>query len=320
MEVYACYNTNEDIRNQSSSGGIYALIAQAVIKNNGAVFAVCYDDKFETEHRKITSIEELNQTFGSKYVPSKLHGTFQEVKNCLIEGQTVLFVGTPCQCAGLKCFLGQEYENLWLIDLVCHGVPSKAVWRQYLKELEDDQIISINMRDKSLGWSEWNYNWSIKYKNGDTKIIHRSQVLFMQGFEKDYYLRPSCYECNFKGLNRCTDITIGDYWGVWKEDPNMDDGKGTSIIIIHSEKGRMIMESIKKNIKIIKTDIHKVIEYNPSIIESAMLTTKRKLFFKKFKSNKTLKHIIKDLSKTDIRVKLKNKFKNIILKLSTQSN
>ena len=313
MEVYACYNKNIEIRELSSSGGIFALIAQLVIDDGGVVFAVCYDENFETEHRKITSMEMLLPSLGSKYVPSRLSDTFESVRKHLMANQRVLFVGTPCQCAGLKQFLGQEYEKLWLIDLICHGVPSKVAWRKYLEGVSGTQLEAINMRDKSLGWSDWKYDWILQYRDGNKKIIPQNQISFMQGFVKDFYLRPSCYECHFKGMDRITDITIGDYWGVWKEQPEMDDNKGTSIVMIHSEKGKMMLEYIKKYIRVSKTEIEKVLRYNPSIIESAKITDKRKLFFEKMKTEETFENIMQELTNHGKRRNVIMKIKNILL-------
>lgn len=146
MEVYACYNKNDEIRRKSSSGGVFALLAEEILNSKGAVFAVCYDENYETVHKKITSLDMLSEGLGTKYIQSRLRGTFEEVRCCLMEEQKVLFVGTPCQCAGLKAFLGNEYENLYLVDLICHGVPSRMAWRKYLEELEIESIESINMR------------------------------------------------------------------------------------------------------------------------------------------------------------------------------
>lgn len=316
MEIYACYNKDERIRRESSSGGVFALFAEEILNDGGVVFSVCYDKDFETIHKKITSMEMLRPSLGSKYIQSKLLNTFKELKNCLLSEQKVLFVGTPCQCAGLKAFLGQEFEKLWLIDLVCHGVPSKVAWRKYLKDISDEDIDTINMRDKTSGWSEWNYSWSVRYKNGKNFIIPQDKVSFMQGFVRDYYLRPSCYECYFKGVNRISDITIGDYWGVWDVQPNMDDDKGTSIVIVHSDKGQNLLNQINGKLKISEADVENVIKYNPSIVESAKKTQKREKFFERIKSKESFGDIIEDLMKVDKSNTLLSRMKVICNSLS----
>lgn len=309
MKAYACYNKQEEIRKLSSSGGVFALLATAIIDAGGIVFAVCYDENFETEHREITSLENLIPSLGSKYIPSRLSDTFKKVQNYLINGKRILFVGTPCQCVGLKRFLGQEYDDLWLIDLVCHGVPSKIAWRKYLEEIDGMQLKAINMRDKTMGWTEWKYNWSLLYKDGSKKIIPQNQVSFMRGFVKDIYLRPSCYECCFKGANRVSDITIGDYWGVWNEQPEMDDNKGISLVIIHTDKGNVLLNCIRDCMQISKVSFDKVVRYNPSIMESAKVTEKRKLFFEKIKSAERFETIIKDLTEDSLEKKILGNFK-----------
>ena len=315
MEIYACYNKNEEVRKKSSSGGIFSLLAEEILNNQGVIFAVCYDENYETVHRKITSLHMLNSSLGAKYLQSRLGKTFAEVKKCLLEKRRVLFVGTPCQCAGLNAFLGKEFENLWLVDLVCHGVPSRVAWRKYLRELGCTQIKSINMRDKTTGWSEWNYNWKIKYKDGKETIIPQCEVPFMKGFVKDFYLRPSCYECCFKSLDRDVDITLGDYWGVWKSQPDMDDNKGTSVVMIHTDKGGKLFEQIKNRARISKANIETVVKYNPSILENASKTEKRREFFEKLKTDGMFKDIVSDLEKTDRRNAVFYKIRNICKRL-----
>lgn len=314
MEVYACFNKDEDIRKQSSSGGIFALIAKKILDDNGIVYAVCYDEKFETRHEKIESNEALVSSLGSKYIPSKLNDTFENIRKNLSIDKKILFVGTPCQCMGLKRFLGKNYENLVMIDFICHGVPSKIAWRKYLEEISGTELRFINMRDKTLGWSEWKYNWLLEYKNGNRKIIPQENISFMKGFVKNFYLRPSCYQCCFKGIKRTTDITIGDCWGIWKEKPEIDDNKGTSVVIINSEKGKIIFEKIKNNILLYEADVNKVIKYNPSIIESAKISKSRELFFKKIKTKKSFENIIKFLIKYEEKNNIKNRIKKFLLK------
>ncbi len=317
MEVYACYNKNEETRRKSSSGGVFALLAEKMLDDHGVVFAVCYDKNHETIHKKITSLGMLDLSLGAKYIQSRLSGTFKEVRHCLLAGQKVLFVGTPCQCAGLKAFLGKEFENLYLIDLICHGVPSRVAWRKYLEELGCENIESINMRDKTTGWSEWNYDWKIRYKNESELIILQNHVPFMKGFVKDFYLRPSCHKCCFKGMERDSDITLGDYWGVWKVQPDMDDNKGTSVVLIHTDKGKNLLERITDELKISKADVEAIIEYNPSILESASETKKRQKFFEKVKTDTTFTCIIEDLDQVNRGVDILAKIKNICKRFRT---
>ena len=283
-KFYACYNRNEEIRMKSSSGGIYSLIAEKIIQEKGVIFAACYDENLEVVHRKIVSLEGLEESRGSKYVSSKLGDTFLDIKKEIEIGNKVLFVGTPCQCEGLLSFLQGKTNNLLCIDFVCHGVPGRNAWRAYLDSLRRMKIEpqKINMRDKSTGWSRYRYSWRIKDKNGKEVYQLQNENTFMKGFVRDLYLRPSCLKCQFKGVVRKTDITMGDYWGCWNTQPSMDDDKGTSLILIHTDKGMKIFESIKDDIVCESATEENAVKYNPSIIKSSLRCSEgeRKYFVK----------------------------------------
>ena len=310
-KAYACWNIKEEERRYSSSGGIYVLLAKEIIKNNGVIFAVCYDEKFEAVHMQIELEEDLFQSMGSKYMPSKLNDTFISVKRILLQGRQVMFVGTPCQCAGLKKYIGEKDDNLICIDMVCHGVPSRSVWRNYLQNLDKNKLLEyLNMRDKSSGWSRYQYSWKMKYKDDTEKVILQENIPFMKGFTMDFYLRPSCYECQFKGINRSADITLGDFWGAWEMQPEMDDNKGTSLILIHSRKGERLIEKISSNLKIQEVDIEAAVKYNPSIIKSPLKSPQRRIFFQKMKSEDNIEKIITEITKQKLidRIIIKSKY------------
>ncbi len=314
-EAYACFSKHTDSRNQSSSGGIYALLAEKVIKDNGIVFAVCYDEKFETIHKEISTLKEVVLSLGSKYTPSRLNDTFRRVKECIKEGHKVLFVGTPCQCEGLRSYINKEYENLICVDFVCHGVPSRNVWRRYLESINSDgNLTSLNMRDKSSGWSKFQYSWRFQYGENNAITIPQSQISYMRGFISDYYLRPSCYECRFKGVERNTDITLGDYWGVWDIQPEMDDNKGTSLVLIHSEKGKKLFNSVLPEAVSQRAILERAIQCNPSIVSSAEKSEKRKEFFEKLQSGEDFEKIMDTMTRVSIGGKVKAKWKAIIEK------
>ena len=307
----AAINLNNTERLDSSSGGIYILLAKKILRENGCVFAVRYTKELETEHYEITSINDLLPSLGAKYVPSKLSGIFPVVRKRLLENKKVLFVGLPCQCAGLKAFLHRDYENLVLIDTVCHGVPSKKVWRKYLNELNDErQVETINMRDKTLGWSNYNYDWKIS-TNSKEQIIPQSKVPYMKGFVNDLYLRPSCYECQFKGISRVTDITLGDFWGIWDLDKTMDDNKGTSLLLIHSQKGKNLITQLESSIKIKEVSIEDAVRFNPSIIKSAQIPKNRNEFFKELNKKYKLNYVVEKLLKGSLLTRLKNKVRRL---------
>lgn len=314
--AFACYNRKESERGLSSSGGIYPLIAKYIIQEHGVVFAVCYDDCFETVHSRLESLEDIAASQGSKYIPSKLGDTFLEVRECLDEGREVLFVGTPCQCAGLRSYLnGREYGGLICVDFVCHGVPSRSAYRSYLcRFFSEGRISQLNMRDKSSGWSGYQYSWDITLENGKSVTVPQGKVSFMRGFVQDYYLRPSCYECRFKGVNRITDITLGDYWGVWDIQPDMDDNRGTSLVLVHTDKGMQLFHAIEDQMVWKEAPLAEAVRHNPSMIQSAELTDKRKRFFDELDQGREFDKIIETLSEVTLIEKVKRKGKRMVKK------
>lgn len=318
-ETWACYNRNEEERAKSSSGGVYILLAKYILYHGGVVFAVRYDENLETYHYKIDNEHDLLLSLGAKYIPSRLGDTFKAVKQCLLDGKTVLFVGTPCQNAGLISYLHYKTENLVLIDFVCHGVPSKIAWRKFIAEFDvKRRILDIKMRDKTMGWSRYSYDWKIELQNNKFKIIPQLGIPFMQGFVEDVYLRPSCYTCQFKGIERKTDITIGDYWGVWDLQADLDDNKGTSLLLVHTEKGKLILQNIAKYMVYESAPIQDVTYYNPSIIYSAKKTNKREIFFEMLEDGKSFNDIMKEViekpiqQKTLLKMKIKCRIKTIL--------
>lgn len=196
----------------------------------------------------------------------------------------VLFSGTPCQIHGLKLFLGKPYENLLTVDVICHGVPSPMVFRRYFHELGEvsgSKVTSIQFRNKSSGWQ--NYSVVCGFENGNRTIISRHDSLYMKGFLSNLYLRPSCPLCVNKGDNYFSDITLGDYWGVENRDPDMDDDRGTSVVLIRTDKGRRLFDAIVPGMKIKPVDLEYVIKNNPSIKWRDQENKNREKFFAMYK-------------------------------------
>ena len=285
-EAYAAYNKDNCIRERSSSGGIFTLIAQYILSQGGVVFGAAFDDTFNTvKHISVENQEWLYKLQGSKYVQSEIGRAYIEVEEHLKQGRLVLFSGTPCQISGLKAYLRKDYYNLYLQDIVCHGVPSPAVWEKYVTHLEcriKGKLIRASFRDKQNGWK--NYALRFKFNNGKEYIKKRTEDLFMRGFLHDYYLRPSCYECVHKGVERESDITLADYWGVESIHPHLDDDKGISLVTIHSAKGKELFEKICNDICLEETDIDIAVKFNSSMITSAKLNDGRISFEEEFGS------------------------------------
>lgn len=309
--AFACYNLCEEERTISSSGGIYPLLARSVLKNAGVVYAACYDDNLNVVHKLIEGEDGIRESQGSKYVQSSLSGTFRNIISQMKVGRKVLFVGTPCQCAGLVSLVNEikaPRSNLYVVDFVCHGVPGGVVWNAYKGSLlrRGHKLVSVNMRDKSTGWTNGNYAWKETVDNGETIVTPRRQNLFMKGMLANLYLRPSCFSCAFKGIDRCTDITLGDYWGIWDHLPEMDDNRGTSLVFVHTDQGMRLFNGIKESIKVADANIEKAIKGNSCIVEATKYNKKREEFFERINNGEDFLKIVDDLTKTSILSKTKH--------------
>lgn len=277
--AYAAYSRDKVTRLESSSGGIFSELAQAVIAKGGVVYGAAYNEQFDVVHICAESKTELARLRGAKYVQSDLGNTLVEVKGRLEKGQQVLFSGTPCQVAGLKCFLQKNYNNLSTVDFVCHGVPSPAVWKEYVKyRAQQDNCgrlpTSINMRSKETGWSRYRYSNLFQYQNGSYRV-RSGESLFMKLFVGDFISRESCSECHFKGFNRCSDLTIGDFWGIWDIAPEMDDDAGTSVILCQSARGAELLNEISEKLVLREVSLEEASQYNSSMLTSSHPNPKR---------------------------------------------
>jgi len=289
--AYACQVEDDQIRQQSSSGGVFTIIAASVLANHGVVFGAGFDEKFNVLHSSVDSIDDLSNFRGSKYVQSCIGNTYEEAKNFLNQGRQVLFSGTPCQIAGFKSYLGKEYEGLVCVDIICHGVPSPLVWEQYRNNLKNNnELMSISFRDKAFGWKR--FSLKITYKNDEEYIKDLKSDAFMQGFLKNVYLRPSCYNCSFKTLARQSDITLADFWGMENILPSFDDDKGTSLILVNSNKGKEIFLAAAKQMKYEKIDIEHAIKYNSAAIKSVAYNPKRDKFFRELPESTDISQLI----------------------------
>lgn len=282
LKVYAAKNNNEEIRRQSSSGGIFTLLAEKVIQEDGVAFGAIFNENWQVIHTYKQTLDDLAVFRGSKYVQSQLNDTFKQVKSFLQSGRYVLFSGTPCQISGLTRFLGKEYDKLLKIEVVCHGVPSPKIWREYLQTLKLNNIGFISHKDKSTGWR----NYSFSVKDTDGKLIYTEKACenkYLMAFVRNLTLRPSCFSCPSKAGKSKADITLADYWGIEKLIPQMDDNKGTSFICCNTSKGKELVEGV--NIKLIKADYQKSVPYNSCIVNSTKEPIERQQFWNNYQKN-----------------------------------
>lgn len=279
LKIIAGYNKNIEERINSSSGGIFALVAQEILNRNGIVFGAAFDDSFNVYHTYVETKKELSKLMGSKYVQSDIKKTYKKVKEFLQKDRYVLFTGTPCQIEGLISYLQKDYNKLYTQDIICHGVPSPYVWNKYKEYREKKDRATpklISFRNKDNGWNKYN----LKFKYLDSQYCkNKNKDLYMQSFLRNTILRDSCYQCHFKKMYRISDITLADYWGIKQDIPKLYDNKGASIIIINSEKGKELFDSIKEKIIWQEIELKKVIKSNNAYISSACKDTKREIFF-----------------------------------------
>ena len=310
VKTYAVKHMDKDVVENSRSGGIFTALSDFILSNQGVVYGCVLDDEFRAIHIRAIDFETRNLMRGSKYVQSKLGNTFQRVKEDLVNEKMVLFSGTSCQVAGLKAFLGQEYENLLCIDIVCHGVPSPQIWREYLNWQEkkhSSKVANVQFRNKrDFGWAS--HVETITMENG--KCIHSK--IFTKLFYDHNILRPSCYECPYKSIIHPGDITIADYWGIEKAAPEFHDNKGVSLVLVNNEKGANCFDTVKDEVIWKSTRIEDSLQ--EPLIKPYEEPKERKIFWDNVK-NKPFSYIIRRYGEDSLFTKAKRKVKNIIMRV-----
>ena len=292
LKAYAAKHPDEPIRLKSSSGGVFTALADMVLQKQGVVFRATFDANWQVIHTYVENSDDLDKLRRSKYVQSNVGKTYQQAKDFLDQNRWVLFTGTPCQIAGLRNYLGMEYENLLTAELFCHGVPSPAVWEEFLVEnTQKEQISAVNFRYKRFGW-----NCSflhIAYKNNSSLpsvpkcllplLYARNGYLFRRfcllpfGIS-NLYERPSCHACHFKGLDKMADFSMGDLWGVKHTYPGLFDKKGVSCLLVNTPKATKLLKKLA--LEKMPVDLEKVTAYNPYLLTSVKPHPKRADFFK----------------------------------------
>ena len=279
IATYAAINSNNMVREQSSSGGIFTLLAQETINNGGIVFGAVFNEDWEVEHIYVDNANNLKRLRGSKYVQSNIGGSYSVAEKFLKEGKEVLFSGTPCQIAGLKRFLRKEYKNLKTVDFVCHGTPSPLVWKKYLEEIcrinNISNIIDIQFRNKAEGWKRFSLQITYTGNDGKERIFRETlnDNIFMKCFLSNLCIRPSCYLCPARSGKSGSDITLGDLWGAEQICPEIDDDKGLSLVMMRKE------QELPKSDRI-EIPYNEALKYNPSISTNVAMPHKRSKFFR----------------------------------------
>lgn len=279
---YGAQAKDETVRYSSSSGGIFSVLAQYIFQNKGSVYGAGYDKQMKVVHKAAQDMEGLEELRRTKYVQSVMQGVYQKIKVQLEGDEWVLFCGTPCQAHALNLFLGRAYEKLVVVDLVCYGVPSPGVWQSYVKYLEHrhgGRMTNFSFRDKRNADS----GHTCSYIVDGQEYAHSLHVdKFCKMYFTNYILRPSCHSCKFCNVERNSDFTIGDFWGIEKIRPKMDDGMGTSLVILHTDKAREIWDIVKDNLNWFECTKEEVLQ--PRLIEPTGIAGKRKQFMNLYKA------------------------------------
>ncbi len=296
LQLWAVWNKDEELRKESSSGGVFSALAEKVLAKGGRVFGAAFNEDWQVCHRVVDNARDLAALRSSKYVQSDTGHTFSEAKALLEEGRPVLYSGTPCQIAGLRSFLHQDYPHLYLVDFVCHGVPSPGVWDSYREEVRGSfgrvggamaEVHSVSFRDKGKGWR--NYSLRIGTSAG-TLAETRKENAWLQGFLNDLFLRPSCTVCPFKAFASRSDLTLSDFWTLGKYLKGRDDDKGASLLYVNTEKGRRILEESADLLD--RTEVEKY-KYPLVLFSPASYNPAQKIFYSHWHSGVSVSDSVK---------------------------
>lgn len=308
QKAYASWSIDTENRKTSTSGGVASILSQYIIDCGGIVYGAAYCENLNVNHIRVTNKVELLRLKGSKYVQSNIGDSYLKAKKDLDNNKLVLFTGTPCQIAGLLQYLRKEYNNLITLDIVCHGVPSNKMLKEYVKEeIGHIDIDSIQFRE--------GINYVISFKK-DNNIIYRKVIresTYFTGFMQSIISRENCYKCKYAKPERISDITIGDFWGLGQEKPfNHDIKDGVSLLLPNTEKGKKLIQDCKENLFIEERDITEAINGNSQLRQPAQCHKKRGMF-KEYYLKKGFNKSIKKCFRLDF---IKYRIKKILLKVN----
>ena len=313
----AAINSDEAIRAQSSSGGIFTMLAEKVIREGGVVFGVRFDEHWQAVFDHTDSIEGLASFRGSKYIQARVGNVFTEVRTYLRNGRKVMFTGTSCQVAALRHFLHHDYDNLLLVDVVCHGVPSPKVWRRYLDEVTKNAVRAISdiqFRNNKQGWKRFNFDLTCDSEGHNLNISsYHQKNHFMRIFLNDVILRPSCHQCKAKGGRSGSDLTIADFWGIGQLNPDMDDDLGTSLVLVYTDKGAAHLLALHVNVW--QAQYEDVLHFNSAIEQSKHEHPKREWFFDHLDTTDSVISLINSTLRPPFFTRIKNASKKLIGKV-----
>lgn len=311
LGCYAAKNQDQEIRKESSSGGIFSLIADYVLAQNGVVFGARFDENWHVIMDYTDKKEDLKKFRGSKYVKCDIGDSYAQVKHFLTIGRKVLYTGSSCQIAGLRKYLRHDYSNLLLVDYLCHGAPSPLLWKKYLEEISCHNISSltnISFRNKKRGWKKF----SMSIERGDEILADSifSDNVYMKAFLADISLRPSCYHCVARNGHSGSDITIGDHWAIRDIDSSFDDDEGVSLVLVNTARGAKVFD--KQDVICEPTDFESSKKWNGAFYEKTEEHLHRKRFFQKLQYRSDVSSLIEEELKITIWDHMKKRFLKVI--------
>lgn len=307
QSCYLLVHNNNEVLKKSSSGGAFTAIVETFCDTEYVVFGCQMTEELKVCHGFKKSIDEIDVFRKSKYVQSDLKDTYVQVKDFLIKNKKVIFTGTPCQVEGLNKYLQKEYENLLTIDFVCHGVPSQKVFDKYVNYIEkkyNDRIKEVNFRKRIRYFSILDpFGINIKFISGKELNINSFFDYYMKGFLGALFYRPVCARCPFANLDRVSDITIADFWGIEKLHKDLNSNKGVSMILGNSKKSKKVIQKIAQNNDVRKVDIKYAKLENSNLNLPSDEHINRKLFYDNL-DKKEFDKLIKDCMGKNNKIKV----------------
>lgn len=314
-EVYAAWSKDEDIRYHSTSGGVFSELAYSVLDMGGLVAGAAYGEDNLVHHIIVSNKVDIEQIRQSKYVQSDIEDVYLVIRRYLKEGKKVLFCGSPCQIAGLRACLQGKEDGLTTIDFICRGMNSPKAYIYWIKELEElfsSRVIRVWFKYKEHGWKQSPLCTRIDFENGQYHIENGEKNSFMQGYLRgNLYLRPSCAKCQFKGEERCSDITLADFWKI---DSQYDDDCGTSMVMINSENGKKLFDYTKDRLVTHQKTIDEVRVGNICFDNSVKINPRGKEFLTRL-DDKAFSELVMEYTKVSIYKKAIRKTKSILKKI-----
>lgn len=330
-KCYAYIDPNEEQRMKSASGGAFSAICQSFLAGckDYVIYGSTMDETLRVKHCRITNLDQIESLKKSKYLQSKINNEFREIRIDLSQGKKVVFSGTPCQVMALNRFLGKDESGLLTVDFVCHGVPNQLIFDRYVEYIEKkyrNKIRAYKFRNKRKVTEKWtNLGIMVEFENGKTVELDAMDDFYMTGFLSGLFNRESCYKCKFAQISRCSDITIGDYWGIGEIMPSMSEAvtNGTSLILVNSDKGRCVSEGIVSSLpsETYETSIADAARENGQLNKPQTENPRRNVFLSAFRQGKTFDKCMKIAFPEQYRFKKENIYRmNFYIRLSRIKN